>query len=347
MERQLSTILTSAKEDGDVEAEYTASLTLRSLLLARLYAYKFFNSIDAEDRQRVEGELQSMASLLMELDESLQNEQRRALLAQVLEGHRLYTENFAEAADTLERREQLVGGQLEVLGPQIAATALSVFESVQSDQNALGPRLQRANARAIRITLAAAAAAVLLGLGLSVFITRSILGQLGADPTVIERITGRISKGDLDIKIPEKDLRGVYLSVKEMVDALRYKAEIVDRIAANDLSVRVEAASDEDRLGLSLQTMKSSLNELLGEVNGAVVQVTSGADQVSQASQDLSQGATEQASSLEEITSSTNEINSQSKQNAENAKEAHALAKQATEDAQNGNDQMVRLSQIM
>ncbi len=154
---------------------------------------------------------------------------------------------------------------------------------------------------------------------------------------------GQIARGDLDatLDVYQRDEIGQLAdALREMLKSLQYKAEMIGRFAAGDFSQKVQLASSEDGLGKSLETMRSSLNDLLGQVNIAIDQVTSGADQVSQASQSLSQGATEQASSLEEISSSINEVNGQSQQNAKNSLEANALAKQATENAENGNSQM-------
>ncbi|MFO7848981.1 MAG: CZB domain-containing protein, partial [Spirochaetia bacterium] len=149
-----------------------------------------------------------------------------------------------------------------------------------------------------------------------------------------------VAKGDLEasINLEQRDEIGQLANaLNEMVDAMRQKAEVAEKIADGDLTEDIRLASEKDGLGKSLDKMNRSLNELLSQVSEAVEQVTSGSDQVSQASQSLSQGATEQASSLEEISSSINQINSQSKQNAENAMEANGLSKTARENAEAGN----------
>src|SRR6056297_3774089 len=347
VEEDLTTILTSAEEEGNTEAVFYASLVLRNNLLVRLYAFKYLDSNTKEDEQRVLSELESFDKNMAILDREVQNPERRDLLQEVDEGKNKYETYFNEVASIIYERNDYVTNYLDVIGPDIAEVGQQVIASITADQDRLGPALQAANQRAIMIAIIVSIVALILGIFLTLFISGSILKQLGADPSVIEEIAGRIAIGDLDIQIKDENIRGVYQSVKEMVDSLRYKASIVEQVANKDLSVEIDVASDKDVLGKSLVTMKESLNELLGQVNSSVEQVNSGADQVSQASQNLSQGATEQASSLEEITSSTNEINSQSKQNAENATEAHGIAKQATEDAEKGNVQMKQLNESM
>ncbi|MFP4268714.1 MAG: methyl-accepting chemotaxis protein, partial [Spirochaetaceae bacterium] len=347
IEEDLTAILTSAEEDGDMTAAYYSSLALRNLMLVRLYAFKFLDSHSEADEQRVLAELESFDKNMEILDREVQNPERKALLQEVHEGGDEYKKYVTETVSIIYERNDYVDNHMDVLGQDIVEVGQQIIASITGDQDRLGPALQAANQRAIMIAIAASIVALILGIFLTLYITGSILKQLGADPSVIQDIAERIAIGDLDIQIKDENIRGVYLSVKEMVDSLRYKASVVEQVANKDLSVEIDVASDRDVLGKSLLTMKESLNELLGQVNSSVEQVTSGADQVSQASQNLSQGATEQASSLEEITSSTNEINSQSKQNAENATEAHGIAKQATEDAEKGNIQMQQLSESM
>lgn len=347
IETNITDILRSAEVDNDMEAAFYASLSLRNLLLARLYAFKFLDSNTEEDEARVIGELEKLESNINELDKRLENADRRDLLAKVEGGFDEYSRYFEEVTGVLYERNNIVDTYLDVIGPEIADTGAEIVSSIQADQDILGPKLEKANQTAIMISLIVSAIAIVLGILLTIFISSSILKQLGADPAEIEKITGRIAEGDLQIDVSNNNARGVYLSVKEMVEALRYKGEIVEKISNKDLSVDIRMASEKDQLGRSLIVMKDALNEVLMQVNTAVEQVANGSDQVSQASQNLSQGATEQAGSLEEITSSTNEINNQSKQNAENAQEAHAIAKQATKDAEGGNEKMMQLSTIM
>jgi len=347
IEQDLTRILTSAERDGDMVAAYYSSLTLRNLMLARLYAFKFLDSNAKEHEERTLSELEEMDANLEILDREVQNSERRALLAGIEEYYAEYGTAFRQVVDIIYKRNDHVDSYLDVIGPDIASKASEVVASIQADQDRLGPQVQRSNRLAIIIAVIISAAAVFIGVLMTIFITRGILRQLGEDPAVIQDIAERISLGDLDINIDGNNVRGVYLSVKNMVDALKYKADVVEQIAQKDLSVDIEKASEKDQLGQSLVIMKDALNELLGQVTVAVDQVSTGADQVSMASQTLSQGATEQASSLEEISASVNEINSQSQQNTKNAEEANALAKNASDSANLGSEQMQQLVEAM
>ncbi len=139
------------------------------------------------------------------------------------------------------------------------------------------------------------------------------------------------AKGDFDIEIKHKnnDEIGVLSeSFNNFMNSLRYKADKIIEISEGNLDIKIEHASDKDKLGQSLSNMIDNLNEILSEVNSASEQVAAGAGQISAASQSLSQGASEQASSVEQISATSNEINNQAKLNSENIGVAKKLSEE-------------------
>lgn len=346
-EQDLTNILRSARDDGNMTAAYYASLATRELLLARLYAFKFLDTNTQDDLDRVNTEINRLEENLSILDSELNDVNRRQLLENAQEQIQLYEDAVASVASVIFERNDYINNYLDVIGPEVADLGVEVMRSIQADQDRLGPQVQANNRLAVVIAVAVSIFSAVLGIFLAIFITRGILKQLGADPALIEDVASRVAQGDLDIEFDQNNIRGVYESVYNMVEALRYKANIIERIAEGDLTNEIKIASEKDGLGTSLVQMSNDLNDLLGQVKDAVNQVSSGASQVSQSSQSLSQGATEQASSLEEISSSLTEINSQSKQNAENATEANGIATAATDSAKKGNDQMQALLEAM
>jgi len=102
------------------------------------------------------------------------------------------------------------------------------------------------------------------------------------------------------------------------------QARVLNAMADGDLTQKLEApyAGDFMQLRDSVEAMKKSLNETLGQINESTEQVATGADQVSQGAQSLSQGTTEQAGAIEELAATVAEIADGSKENAENARAA-------------------------
>jgi len=346
IERDLTAILTSAAQDNQMDDAFTASLAMRSLLLSRIYAMRFLDDNLEESEQRVLQEFDTMEQHMRSLNASLTNPTRRSHYQAAVSGKETYLSSFAQLVQAIYDRNDLVTNQLDMIGPEIAGLAQQVMDSVTLDQDTLGPELQAKIQMAVMLVLIVSVAAILIGLFLALMITKSILNQLGEDPQVIERIATQIAAGDLEIKTVE-NAKGVYQSVQEMVEALRYKGKLLEQMAMKDLTVDIKKASDRDSLGESMIVMRDSLRDVLLGVRTAVEQVAAGSGQVSSASQDLSQGATESASSLEEISSSVNQVNGQARQNADNATEANGIAKQAADNATSGNDQMSQLKDAM
>jgi len=132
-----------------------------------------------------------------------------------------------------------------------------------------------------------------------------------------------------------------------MRKAQQEKADIAEKIADGDLTVKIEITSDKDRLGKAFQNMIESLNRILSMVSEAAFQVAAASEQVLNSGQSLSDGATDQASSLEQITSSMVEIGAQTSSNAENAAQANRLAAKAREEASQGSVAMASMMSAM
>lgn len=346
IEQDLTDMLEDAETDGEYETVYEIALALRNHLLAENSMNRYLSTNAEEDEQSTIAELSSLQARLAELARMETDPERRALVEDAITQAERFETAFASVVQIIYDRNDTIDNQLDVIGPDIAETGHRILASVVADQNALGPQLQASMRLASVIVIGTAIAAVVGGIFLALLITRGILRQLGEDPMVIEEIAQRVAKGDLEINTDDEGI-GVYKSVQEMVEALRYKADVVEQIAQRDLTVSIKKASDKDALGESLITMRDALHDLLSQTRVAIEQVAAGSGQVSSASQELSQGATEQASSLEEISSSVNEINGQSRQNADNSVEANNIARQAADNARSGNEQMSKLKDAM
>ncbi|HDQ13559.1 MAG TPA: hypothetical protein ENN41_01945 [Sediminispirochaeta sp.] len=226
-----------------------------------------------------------------------------------------------------------------------------VEDHLSADLEALSDQLQSAAMGDLLLFLSITVGVLLLTAFISTVGAREILTQLGGEPSEMEKIARRVAQGELNIEEEgrngKKKITGVFQSLMDMVESLRQKADVLEKIAGKDLRVEVVKASEGDRLGDSMLEMKTSLNEILLQVDEAVDQVSNGADQIAQSSQALAQGATEQASSLEEVSSSVNEINSQAKQNADNAGEANGIARSVSESTSVGVKQMQELQEAM
>jgi methyl-accepting chemotaxis protein-1 (serine sensor receptor) len=125
--------------------------------------------------------------------------------------------------------------------------------------------------------------------------------------------------------------------------------QVAERIAQGDLTVEVQSGSRDEagQLLAALGRMNAGLAQVVTQVRRASEAVVSASDQVAAGTADLSQRTEEQASSLEETAASMEELASTVRQNAENAHQADELARNASNRAEQGGAEVVRVVERM
>ncbi|RBP83956.1 methyl-accepting chemotaxis protein [Marinomonas rhizomae] len=331
IEKNLTKILVSAKNDGDVSAAYNASLSTRSLLLARLYALKFLETNSLAEVDRVKKEFSDLDNQLIVLEEELQNPARKALLEDVIHDVAIYEKAFSDVVNVIFDRNTIIEGSLNPLGDSVSKATEDLKLSIKSAQDQLGPELEESNFKAVYIIEAIVVVAILLGATIAWLITRSTMLQLGGDPSLVTHVVRRVSEGDLEVQLPNNNERedSLYAAIRSMVDSLKAKAILAQKIADGDLSAKVVLASDKDSLGQALQDMVKNLNTILTDIQNAGDQIASGSSQVSSFSHSLAEGATQQKDHLQTISAALEQLSVQTSKNAESAKEANSLAAMA------------------
>jgi len=127
-----------------------------------------------------------------------------------------------------------------------------------------------------------------------------------------------------------------------------YATEIVSRIAAGDLSVRVETrAGDSSSLLFAMKSMRDNLAKIVGDVRGATATISQASDEIASGNLDLSARTEQQAGSLEETAASMEQLTSTVRQNADHAGQANALADTAAGVAQKGSSAVARVVDTM
>jgi methyl-accepting chemotaxis protein len=178
MRQALSEIMRTAYADEDQVASNHAGLALQNLLLARLYVMKFLQSNSRSDADRVRKEYVQFEAELKNLDEKLENESRRALLAQITAQANTYQVGYEEMFQLIADRNKVRDEQLDRLGPAVASDVEDVKLSIKAEQDELGPAAQRANQAALTTVTIIAIVAVVVGVALSLLMSRSISGKL-------------------------------------------------------------------------------------------------------------------------------------------------------------------------
>ncbi|NVZ09149.1 MCP four helix bundle domain-containing protein [Allochromatium humboldtianum] len=308
IEQRLTQILESANQAADTEAVLQSARGLRNLLLARIYVRRFLGDNAQADADRVNQEWAQLDQQMGEMEASLQDPQRRALLAEVMRLKADYKSAFDRAVKLIEERNQLINETLNVLGPQFAEDIDAIKLSYKGEQDILGPQVQASNDRGILLISVLSLIALLSGILVAWLIIRGVMAQLGKDPGVIADVTKQVAAGNLAIDFDQTNLRGVYKDMYGMVERLR---------------------------------------QIVGEVRVGADNLSSASSEVSSTAQALSQGATEQAASVEETTASIEQLNASVQQNTENARVTNGIAKSSAEEARRGGEAVARTVSAM
>jgi len=322
-EKALTAIMTSAEKDNDVVAAFHAGLALRNLLLARLYTQKYITLNEQAAVDRVAQEFSFMQEELDILDRELKNPERRKLLDVTIAVKEDYNKAFIEIVQTMTMRNNLIEETLNKIGPDVALQVDAVKLGIKKVQDEIGPRLQASNTQAVLFIIIVSMAAIVAGIVLVFFTTRSVLNQLGSDPSKIADIADSIAKGDLRVQFNEDDgkITGVYANMKQMVENLsKVLKEIID--TTTNLS-----GSSEELSSVSTQ-MASSAEEM----NAQADSVAAASEQVSASVSTVASAAEQSSSSVSNIATMTEEMSSTFSNVAESAhKTAKNVQRMATD----------------
>ncbi len=143
--------------------------------------------------------------------------------------------------------------------------------------------------------------AALLALAAALFVSRSILRQLGGEP--------------------------------------RYAAAVLRSVAAGDLSVNVRTKDgDQSSLLYAVKNTIERLRQIMHEVNSTAQSLAGTAEGISATSLSISQAASEQAAGVEQTSAAIEEMNASIAQNSENAQITNSMATKAAREAAEGGE---------
>lgn len=179
------------------------------------------------------------------------------------------------------------------------AVELANFEDQLNEQAQREAIATYSNVRALIAVIAGSA--LLVAVGTTILIARSILRQLGGEPSMAQYAAAQIADGNLMIDLPVT--RG-----------------------------------DSSSLMASLETMRAKLASIVQGIKTSAESISIAAGEVAQGNVDLSQRTEEQAASLEETAASMEELTSTVKQNTDNARQGSTLAAAASQTASSGGE---------
>ncbi|EJX1091446.1 TPA: methyl-accepting chemotaxis protein [Vibrio vulnificus] len=314
IEKRLTSVMESAKTDGDVVAAYHAGRALRSLLLARLYVAKFLVENQQAQVDRFNQEFKAVHSEIGSLLATLENTQRRQLTN---EAESLFTK-YEKAANSVTslifaRNEGIK--TLDTIGPQVAQRIASLRESIASSMEQAAEQANENAEQSITFLYGIAAIAIVIGLLFSFVITRSLIVKVQRTTNVLQDIAQ--GEGDLTIRVPtsgndELDvLAGHYNTFAgKLQHTIRQMSEAAAQMlqAAEILALKARDTQSEVREQQSQAQVAASA---MTEMSASAQEVSASAQQAADLSQSTADSATQGSKVVMEATQSMQKLNEQ------------------------------------
>lgn len=163
---------------------------------------------------------------------------------------------------------------------------------------------------AMRLSLAIFSLIAILGFLGAAWLARSVVRQIGGDPSQALSAVFHIAEGNLSSAIPVR-------------------------------------SGDKKSLMAALENMRTRLLDMVGQVRQSSVEIANGSSHIADGAADQSTRIDNLTESLKDTATSMNELSTTLEQNATNANEADHLAQQASEVAQKGGEVVAQVVETM
>ncbi|SBS61918.1 HAMP domain-containing methyl-accepting chemotaxis protein [Vibrio atlanticus] len=279
MREAVTNLMTQASAEEDLEVAVSSGQLQQHVLLSRLYASKFLTSNKTEDAQRAEKEFDSVVILAETIESQLMSMEQINYLNDFTSAFKIYRNTFSKIVDTINTRNGIISGTLDLAGVNAAKTIEEIKLSTKSEQDSVGPNMVErfSNAQFVLGVLSILVVAASLSIAVSIY--RSVWKVVGGEPSDIQAIVAEVAAGDLSKQIPITGKEtGIYANILEMRQELR---RIIDGF--HQISDNVSAASVELTAVMS-QTEGNAQQELsqMEQIATAINELSSTASEVSQ-----------------------------------------------------------------
>ncbi|MCG8702298.1 MAG: methyl-accepting chemotaxis protein [Bacteroidales bacterium] len=175
--------------------------------------------------------------------------------------------------------------------------------------------------------------AIIVAIIMAIIMSRGIINGINKGLNFVKEVAN--GNYDADIDIDQKDEIGLLaLSMKEMLESIRYLASKVIMISKGNLSKDVDLddkLKGKGELAEALQVMIDKLRNIADNIIQGANQISVASAELTLSSQQMSQGANEQAASVEEISSTMEQISANIEQNTTNAVQTETISVKASQ----------------
>ena len=276
IEKGLTAVMTSAEAAQDTQGAFHAGLALRNLLLARIYTMKFLQTNEQQDADRVAKEFADQEKELRELL-ILENGENKSSLKKIMDGSRQYHKAFNELSALIFKRNDIISGTLDRIGPEIAKAVETVKLDIKGEQDKLGPELVASNHRTLLLVGILSAIALLLGAFLAFIITRGITGPLN-------RVISGLNDGSEQVASASAQ---VSASSQSLAEGASEQAASIEETSASLEEISSMIQQNADNAGKANQLMGEA-KETVGKANDFMEQLAASMTGINKASEETS-----------------------------------------------------------
>jgi len=264
---------------------------------------------------RIQDARRTIKENLDKLDQSISSVEGKAVLKKVLDARTPYVtaqDQFIKLAGEGKQAEatDFLLTQVRKLQTEYIDSVAALIEFQTKLMKQSGVEAKETVNQSVNLITTLALISVVIGGVAGYLITKSLMTQLGGEPS--------------------------------------YAAEAVNTMAAGDLSVAIELREgDSSSLLYDLKSMRDQLSNVVQQVLGNADVLSSASKEVSATAQSISQATTEQAASVEETTSSIEQLSASVQQNTENAHVTEQMAGKSASEAKQGGEAVIETVNAM
>lgn len=270
MRVSVTSIMTQAAAEDDLDVAVGAGELQQHLLLARLFASKFLTSNTQEDSERAQQEFAKMAEVAANVERQLTSATQISNLTSFQQAFNQYRTTFKQVVDTINARNDVISGTLDVMGASAARSIEEIKLATKANQDKVGPQMVERFTNAQIILSALSAVVVIIALVIAVMIYRSVLKVVGGEPSHIQEVVAEVASGNLASQIKTTgNETGIYANILQMRNELRRIIEgfhqISDDVSNSSMSltnIMTETENNAQQELSQVEQIATAINEL-------------------------------------------------------------------------------------
>ncbi len=177
IEKLLTSVMITSELNDDVYASIETGYGIRSLLLARIYAMKFFDTNSSEDAKKVHHEFKNLNEQLIEIKDQVINEKAAEKLNESIALIKKYESGIDVIVKIINDRNKVISN-LNSSGFKIAELAEKIKHSIEKDENLIGSNVAELNDNILKVSIVIAIVVLFLVLLAAIVIPRKLSNQL-------------------------------------------------------------------------------------------------------------------------------------------------------------------------